>query len=331
MVACAIWPWAIWRWSERQRWNANTCSRWHLISLSHSGCWCPPDPGWRWPNCTLGISTYEMLGAVARADHHQNWNAQALEIEEPLLNRQQFPYGCAYREYLTDDARLVTGNAAGGGVAGCRGLQPCGGDCSEANNPITPDSTVGMRSLARCFQCRPVLSSTPRVPGLEQLVAGDVKKPARLHLSKGVHLGLRRSRLPVRNMVMLTADDRRPVFAIARGSVTYIGTTDTTRKAPQDCGRKWLQRDVDYLLRPLQRYFPEAKIDPAGHSQCLGWTATAGQPARSSPEGDVTKRRDLAGWSDRHHCRRQADRLPQDGRTGHGCGWRNPAPAGNPG
>ena len=60
-----------------------------------------------------GITAYEHLGAVLADDKHQNWNAEALEAEEPLLDRQAFPYACAYREYLTDDARLVMATLRG--------------------------------------------------------------------------------------------------------------------------------------------------------------------------------------------------------------------------
>lgn len=56
-----------------------------------------------------GIGTYEKLGAVANQDRHQNWDAEALAVHEPALRSEDFPHACAYREYLTDDARLVLG------------------------------------------------------------------------------------------------------------------------------------------------------------------------------------------------------------------------------
>lgn len=56
-----------------------------------------------------GIGTYEKLGAVAERDRHQNWDAKALAVQEPAFRSEDFPHACAYREYLTDDARLVLG------------------------------------------------------------------------------------------------------------------------------------------------------------------------------------------------------------------------------
>ena len=57
-----------------------------------------------------GITTYEKLGAVAEAELHRNWSRRELESEEPNLDRSRFAHACVYREYLTDDARLVLAN-----------------------------------------------------------------------------------------------------------------------------------------------------------------------------------------------------------------------------
>src|SRR5690606_6365007 len=57
-----------------------------------------------------GLGTYETLGAVAEADRHRNLNAEELARREPLLRRERTPWACVYREYLTDDARLVLAN-----------------------------------------------------------------------------------------------------------------------------------------------------------------------------------------------------------------------------
>ena len=60
-----------------------------------------------------GVSTYEKLGQVSAEDKHQRWLRDDVAANEPLLNREVFPYACAYREYVTDDARLVLANRRG--------------------------------------------------------------------------------------------------------------------------------------------------------------------------------------------------------------------------
>lgn len=207
----------------------------------------------------LGISVYELLGAVAASDRHHNWNATALAKEEPLLDRTLFPHACVYREYLTDDARLVMATLR---AAVLQGATVCNHVAVESLAE-QPDHTLlncrdALSGESLSLRTKVVVNATG--PWAEQLVAGDVSKPARLHLSKGVHLGLRRDRLPVRNMIMLTAADGRPVFVIARGSVTYVGTTDTTAEGAPDLWPEVTRHDVDYLLQPLRRCFPQAGI-----------------------------------------------------------------------
>jgi glycerol-3-phosphate dehydrogenase len=68
-------------------------------------------------------------------------------------------------------------------------------------------------------------------------------------------VALPRERLPVNNMVMTTAVDDRPVFAIPRGQVTYVGTTDTSVSGGPGYWPEITQQDVDYLLQPLNNYF----------------------------------------------------------------------------
>src|SRR5690606_36373201 len=58
----------------------------------------------------LAVTTYERLGAVERDDVHRAWSGSTLAEQEPALDRKQFPHALAYREYLTDDARLVLAN-----------------------------------------------------------------------------------------------------------------------------------------------------------------------------------------------------------------------------
>jgi glycerol-3-phosphate dehydrogenase len=61
-------------------------------------------------------------------------------------------------------------------------------------------------------------------------------------------------------MVMTSTDDGRPVFAIGRGTVTYIGTTDTTEHGEPSLWPEVNSADVEYLLKPMRRYFPGANL-----------------------------------------------------------------------
>jgi glycerol-3-phosphate dehydrogenase len=75
-----------------------------------------------------------------------------------------------------------------------------------------------------------------------------------------------RQRLPIDHMVMMTAADGRPVFAIGRGEVTYIGTTDTTHDGAACHWPEVTRADVDYLTATANDHF---RIDPLSGDDVL--------------------------------------------------------------
>jgi glycerol-3-phosphate dehydrogenase len=83
----------------------------------------------------------------------------------------------------------------------------------------------------------------------------DPNAPPLLHLSKGVHIVVRAEALPVNNMVVCNTADRRTIFVIRHGEITYVGTTDTSYEPGHAYWPEVSGEDVDYLLEPLARTF----------------------------------------------------------------------------
>jgi glycerol-3-phosphate dehydrogenase len=81
-----------------------------------------------------------------------------------------------------------------------------------------------------------------------------------LHLTKGVHLVISFDRLPVKQAVYFDCEDGRMIFAIPRGDITYIGTTDTNYNGEIDSPQV-SQDDIRYLLKAANRIFPSIKLD----------------------------------------------------------------------
>lgn len=233
-----------------------------------------------------GVSIYEKLGAVAAADRHRNWNVAALSKEEPLLNSAEYPFACAYREYLTDDARLVLANLRS---AGKRGAQICNyasvRELRQSEDGVAVSVSDALTDERFELTARVVVNATG--PWVEQDFQphNSGARAHRLHLSKGVHVGVPRQRLPVRNMIMLTAADRRPVFAIPRGTVTYIGTTDTTASGRPEHWPSVAASEVEYLLEPIGRYFCVDELSPGDVvSSWAGLRALINQPGKAPKE-----------------------------------------------
>ncbi|MGI9326922.1 MAG: glycerol-3-phosphate dehydrogenase/oxidase [Pseudomonadales bacterium] len=215
-----------------------------------------------WLKYRVGVGIYEFLGSVAASDRFgQRPDGSAAQLE-PGIAWNEFPYACVYREYLTDDARLVLATLRSAVALGAvvqnyvraeAVIPPQAGQefhQVQLSDALQPDSTFTARA-------RTVINATG--PWAESLLPPSTDA-ARLRLSKGVHIVLRNEQLPVNNLVMIGAPDGRLLFVIGRGRYTYVGTTDTPYdRAP----RTWptvSAADVEYLLAPLATYFPKHPI-----------------------------------------------------------------------
>ncbi len=208
----------------------------------------------------IGVGLYERLGAVPARHRHQRWNRRDLAREEPALSPAP-PFACVYREYATHDARLVVSvlraAKAHGAVVASR--------LRATELLLSGERAAGI--FARCgetgaeirVRARVVINAAgPWVDAVRRLEQPGSRP--RLHLSKGIHLGIHRERLPLRHMALLDAPDGRRVFAVPAGDVTYVGTTDTTHAGEPELWPTVHRSDVDYLLATLRERVPDAGI-----------------------------------------------------------------------
>jgi glycerol-3-phosphate dehydrogenase len=202
-----------------------------------------------------GLTAYEKLGAVSGGDLHRTFAGDELAAEEPLLDRERHPYACAYREYLTDDAHLVLANLRDAAARGAAVVSHAEVTAIELEGGRAAGVTARCAETGRSVRVRArsvINAAGPWVEAVARLEQPEA--PPLLHLSKGVHVAFPAGKLPVRHMLVLGTDDRRSIFAIRRGGVVYLGTTDTSYAGA--C-REWPEieeRDVAYLLAPLARY-----------------------------------------------------------------------------
>ncbi|MYB09282.1 MAG: glycerol-3-phosphate dehydrogenase/oxidase [Acidimicrobiia bacterium] len=209
-----------------------------------------------------GIGTYEKLGAIGDSDRHLSWDQDELAEEEPSLRRDEYPWACAYREYMTDDARLVLAvlrDAVGVGAVVASRLPVVdviweGGHIDGVVVACEmSDDRLEIRADAVVNAAGPWVEHLAR---FEQEAATD-----RLHPSKGVHVVVDAARLPVRNLVIMSTPDKRSVFVLPRGDAVAIGTTDTSYQGKQLLWPEIESSDVEYLLQPLKRYFDVEPLD----------------------------------------------------------------------
>ncbi|MEL6255420.1 MAG: FAD-dependent oxidoreductase [Bacteroidota bacterium] len=80
-----------------------------------------------------------------------------------------------------------------------------------------------------------------------------------MFLSKGVHIVLPHEKFPIKNSIYFDVPDGRMLFAIPRGKITYLGTTDTPYKGNKENPRT-NKEDVEYLINGLTHVFPSIQL-----------------------------------------------------------------------
>ncbi|MCA9700158.1 MAG: glycerol-3-phosphate dehydrogenase/oxidase, partial [Myxococcales bacterium] len=242
----------------------------------------------------LGVTTYERLGAVEAKDGHRAWSGSTLAEEEPALDRKRFPHALAYREYLTDDARLVLGNmrsAVGAGVA-VLNHAPVTGFVREGETAVGAEAKCAISGREFAVRARLIINAAgPWVEALQR--REDEQAKPFLHLSKGVHVCLPASVLPISNLLVLDTQDNRRIFALRREDVVYLGTTDDTYERGPQHWPEIERREVEYLLEPIPRHFT---LDPIAPEQVIsawaGLRPLLADPTKKNPS-ELSRRDEL--------------------------------------
>ena len=201
--------------------------------------------------------TFEKLGQIPKAEHHRVWNRSDLQEKEPTAAVESATGGVVYFEFLTDDARLTLANArsAAGDGALVLTYAPVRGVLLEQGRAVGVrcQGTLPGEALEAIVRGRQIVNAAgPWVDAIRALE--DPAAPPKLSLTKGVHVVVPHERLPLARTVLMNAADRRPVFAVPRQHVTYVGTTDTFH-AQSDRWPEITAADADYLFEAAERSF----------------------------------------------------------------------------
>jgi glycerol-3-phosphate dehydrogenase len=212
-----------------------------------------------------GLWTFEKLGGVPKDRRHEVWSPADVAEREPAIDRSDLVGAVVYPEYLTEDARLTLANVRSAAAAGAvvanyaRVEQILMENGRAAGARIAEAPEIGERA-ATVFAKVVINAAGPWVDALRALEAGRAE--TRLTLTKGIHLVVDRARLPVNRTVIMTAADRRSVFAVPKGAFTYIGTTDTFYP-DADYWPRIEAADVDYLLAAAAARFSTPRLSAA--------------------------------------------------------------------
>jgi glycerol-3-phosphate dehydrogenase len=209
---------------------------------------------------SIGLKIYDWLAGVKAEDQRKMLTKLQTLKCEPLLRKDDVKGGAIYAEYRTDDARLTieivkVAVANGADILSYARVSDFVYKEDQVAGIKVSDLITGEEFVV---QSKAVVSAAgPWVDELREINKSRTGKG--LHLTKGVHIVVAHSRFPVRQAIYFDVDDGRMIFAIPRGRVTYIGTTDTNYDGDKD--RVFTSReDAQYLIAAVNATFPSVKL-----------------------------------------------------------------------
>ncbi|MDX2249864.1 MAG: glycerol-3-phosphate dehydrogenase/oxidase [Bacteroidia bacterium] len=209
---------------------------------------------------SMGLMVYDVLAGVESAEQRVMLSKEETLAKEPLLRTDILEGSGLYAEYRTDDARLT--------------LEVLKTAALYQALPVNYVEVTGFlykEERVSGAECRDVLSGesfsikarqvvNAAGPWVDELrTQNQSLNEKRLHLTKGVHIVVPHAKFPVKQSIYFDMPDGRMVFAIPRGKITYIGTTDTDYTGNKENPRTNLE-DVQYLLNGVRHTFPDTRL-----------------------------------------------------------------------
>ncbi|MCU1352297.1 MAG: glycerol-3-phosphate dehydrogenase [Acidimicrobiales bacterium] len=204
---------------------------------------------------TLGAAmwAYDLTGGARIGKLHKRISAQEALAHMPTLPESRLAASYLYYDAQADDARLTLTIARTAavdfGAVVANGVALVGVEKDAAGRVVAARVRADDREIT--VACKAIVNAagvwSDEVRALDEGQSPDSIRPA-----KGIHITVPWSK--VRNdiaAVIPVPKDKRSVFVVRWGDLTYIGTTDTDYDGPLDdpqCTRE----DVDYLLNAMK-------------------------------------------------------------------------------
>lgn len=211
----------------------------------------------------LGLRVYDWLADVPDSDKMKMLSKEQTLKLEPLLKSKKLLAGAIYSEYRTDDARLVISVAKTASVKGVKLANYVKVNEFKYTNDKVSGAFVEDVLTEDKFEINAdqVVNATgPWVDRLRKL--NKSKSNTKLFLTKGIHIVVKRSKLPIQQTLYFDNIDQRMIFCIPRYNKVYIGTTDT-KYTNTDLNSQAEVHDIEYLIAACNKVFKDTKLEPS--------------------------------------------------------------------
>ena len=235
----------------------------------------------------IALKVYDTLAGVGKLDSFTYHSKEKTIILEPLLSSRHLLGSFLYAEYQTDDHRLtwtLLQSAIKKGAI-CLNYAKVNQIKTDENRFISAvcfEDTI----TSEIFQINTTLVVNAAGPWVVDVIAFDAFPPLKeLLLSKGTHIVISHTKFPLQQA--LYYDDfekKRMIFAIPKGNITYVGTTDLEYTG--DKNKIYSSRiEVNYLIKTIQSLFPQLSIDVSDIiSSWVGVRPLIKEPGKKSTE-----------------------------------------------
>lgn len=205
----------------------------------------------------IGLRVYDFLAGVKKGERRKMLRPDEALQKEPLIKKDDLKGAGYYVEYKTDDARLtieVLKKAVQKGVHAVNYAKVIDLIYDQKNkiSGVVVEDQIGGETH-KLYAKKIINAGGPWVDDLREIDGS--KQGKSLHLTKGVHLVFSKEKFPLQQAIYFDAPDGRMIFAIPRGKITYVGTTDTSYKG-NIAHPTMTEADRDYLLDAINYMFP---------------------------------------------------------------------------
>lgn len=209
----------------------------------------------------IGLTLYDFLAGVKKAERKLMLSSKETIAAEPLLKKQGLEGGGTYVEYRTDDARLTIEVVKAAVDHGAFAL-----NYSKVESLLYQDGKVAgakvkdqLTGEEYSIKAQKVINAAG--PWGDLIREKDQSKAGKfLTHTKGIHIVVDRSILPLKQAIYFESSDGRMIFAIPRDRKTYVGTTDTFYH--WDLAKPYAtSSDLQYLLEAIHYMFPSVSVD----------------------------------------------------------------------
>jgi glycerol-3-phosphate dehydrogenase len=207
-----------------------------------------------------GLKLFDQLAGTPREQRSRHLSPSDTREYLPGL-RDPLKGAVLYSEYITDDARFTLANIASAALHGARVA-----NYVRASGFIRSDGRVAGAQVVdlengRALEIRAAVTVNATGPWVQEVLQeAGLPVPKQIVPSKGIHILLERSRLPLTAATFLRSSTGRRGLAMPRGPWVYVGTSDTEYR--EDLDDPLAQAaEIAELLEMTRDCFPEAKLE----------------------------------------------------------------------